>query len=194
MNLQTRNWLLLISAGSLLVVSVLIGGVLSVVGFQAANLSSGGADGGTPAGSPSLPVASPSVAPEAPESSSPGRPSEDASPPEQREQRARVERNKKPSVYAKESKSTRITLVASPRRAGSFERIDLEGRYPGGSGATVQVQRRESRWTDFPVSTAVRDGTFSTFVQSGHRGINRFRVVDRSTGRRSNPVSVMIVR
>jgi hypothetical protein len=192
-NLQTRNWLLLIAAASLLVVSVLIGGVLTVVDFQAANLSGGGADGERPGESPSRPVASPSVFPEAPKARRSGR-SEVASPPEPREQRAPAARKVKPSATAATSNSTRIILVARPRRAGSFERIDLEGRYPGGDGATVQVQRQESRWTDFPVSTAVRDGTFATFVQSGHRGINRFRVVDSSTGRRSNTVSVMITR
>ncbi len=194
MNLQTRNWLLLIAAGSLLVVSVLIGGVLSVVGFQAANLANDGADGERPGESPSLPVASPSAVREAPEAPRSGRLAEAASPPEPREQRARAERKVKPGGTAATSKGTRLTLTASPRRAGSFERIDLEGRYPGGNGATVQVQRQEGRWTDFPVSTAVRDGTFSTFVQSGHRGVNRFRVVDSSTGRRSNTVSVLVAR
>ena len=56
MNLQTRNWLLLIAAGSLLVVSVLIGGVLSVVGFQAANLANDGADGERPASLRAFPL------------------------------------------------------------------------------------------------------------------------------------------
>lgn len=87
----------------------------------------------------------------------------------------------------------RLTLSAHPHRVASFGRIYLTGRYRGGNGTTLQVQRFEGGgWSDFPVDTAVSGGSFSTYVQSGYPGRNRFRVVDPATGRASDPVSVVV--
>jgi hypothetical protein len=54
------------------------------------------------------------------------------------------------------------------------------------------VQRFENGWVDFPVSTSVSGGLFDTYVFSGREGLNRFRVIDPDSGRRSNPVRVTI--
>ncbi len=59
-----------------------------------------------------------------------------------------------------------------------MEQIDLTGVYPGGEGAILQVQRFENgTWTDFPASpVSVSDQTFSTYVQTGQPGVQRFRM------------------
>ncbi len=86
-----------------------------------------------------------------------------------------------------------ITLRASASSAGSFDEVTLSGRYPGGNGTTLQVQRLEGgSWASFPTSATVRGGTFSTFVASGTPGPNRFRVVDPGTGRVSNVVTFTV--
>lgn len=87
-----------------------------------------------------------------------------------------------------------ITLQAAEPSVGSMERIDLSGVYPGGEGAVLQVQRMgpDRRWEDFPVTAAVSGGTFSTYVQTGRSGVQRFRVRDSDTGRVSNVVPVTV--
>ncbi|MGZ4444604.1 MAG: hypothetical protein ACXVXC_15685 [Nocardioidaceae bacterium] len=72
-------------------------------------------------------------------------------------------------------------------------RVNLWGRYPGHGGAYLVVQRLEAgHWHRFPVSTTVRAGRFHTWVASGRRGPNRFRVLDPRSGRRSAPVTVRV--
>jgi len=73
-------------------------------------------------------------------------------------------------------------------------RIDLSGVYPQGEGAVLQVQRMtpDHHWEDFPVTAAVSGGTFSTYVQTGRPGAQRFRVRDSDTGRVSNVVKVTV--
>jgi hypothetical protein len=86
-----------------------------------------------------------------------------------------------------------IVLHAGAGSVGSYEQVTLSGRYPGGDGTTLQVQRREGgSWADFPTSASVEDGTFSTYVASGQSGPNAFRVVDPATGRVSNVVVVTV--
>jgi hypothetical protein len=72
--------------------------------------------------------------------------------------------------------------------------IDLTGTYPGGEGAILQVQRFENgSWQDFPASpVSVSDQTFSTYVQTGVPGLQRFRVVDTRTNKPSNEVRVTV--
>ncbi|MGH8964210.1 MAG: hypothetical protein ACRDXB_02610 [Actinomycetes bacterium] len=80
----------------------------------------------------------------------------------------------------------------SPQRAATFQRINLTGSYRGGNGTTLQVQRHEGRWVDFPTSATVSGGRFATYVETGHTGKNRFRVIDESSGRASKPVTVTV--
>ena len=72
------------------------------------------------------------------------------------------------------------------------ERINLSGRYRSGNGHTLQVQRFENGWSDFPVTATVNGGQYATWVITSQTGKNRFRVVDTSTGRASRPVTVRI--
>src|SRR5215212_619805 len=74
-----------------------------------------------------------------------------------------------------------ISLSAAVTEVGPMEEIYLTGVYPGGEGAVVQVQRFESgKWEDFPVDASVSGSTFSTYVQTGRLGVNKFRVRDSS--------------
>ena len=57
-----------------------------------------------------------------------------------------------------------MTLQVMPVRASAGERVDLSGVYPRGEGATLQVQRFEGGWTDFPVTASVSGGTFRTYI------------------------------
>lgn len=88
---------------------------------------------------------------------------------------------------------TEIVLQAGQTAVGSFERIDLTGVYPGGEGATLQVQRFENgQWADFAATVPVSGETFDTYIQSAQTGVNRFRVVDNTTGEASNEVRVRV--
>ncbi len=86
-----------------------------------------------------------------------------------------------------------ISLSASQTEVSAMEPIDLTGTYPGGEGAILQVQKFENGgWNDFPVTVSVAGETFSTFIQTGQLGKNRFRVVDSDTGKKSNEIRVKI--
>jgi hypothetical protein len=93
---------------------------------------------------------------------------------------------------APKPKTHKISLQAFPNQVGPNQRINFTGVYQGGEGARLQVQRFEGGWKDFPVSTSVSGGLFNTFITSGRQGMNRFRMVDKSSGRASNPVRVTI--
>jgi hypothetical protein len=87
-----------------------------------------------------------------------------------------------------------ITLQAGGTSVAPMERIDLSGVYTGGEGAVLQVQRMGTgkRWEDFPVTVAVSGETYSTYVQTGRSGVQRFRVRDSDSGLVSNVVSVTV--
>jgi hypothetical protein len=86
-----------------------------------------------------------------------------------------------------------ISLSAAATEVGPMEEIYLTGVYPGGEGAVVQVQRFESgKWEDFPVDASVSGETFSTYVETGQRGVNKFRVRDTSGPAVSNEVKVKV--
>lgn len=169
---------LLMALGALIASALVVGGVISVVALGAARVAGVGEASGVSA-EPSLYLpspASPSSTPDTPEESD--RPTESADP----------SRSAKPDRNARRA----ITLSASPTRGAVSERIYLRGTYRGAGGTTLQVQRFQGGWGDFPVSATVRGGTFETYVQSGQEGPNRFRVVDASTGRASAPVTVTL--
>ena len=170
-----------ITAGFVALVAVGLGvglllGVFTLVVTRVAGL--GGDDGASASGGgPSLYLPTP-----APSSSS-------ASPAGQATAPAATPPASSPTAKPKD-----ITLQAGESSVGSMQRIDLSGAYPGGEGAVLQVQRMgpDHRWEDFPVTAAVSGGTFSTYVQTGRSGVQRFRVRDSDTGRVSNVVRVTI--
>jgi hypothetical protein len=92
-----------------------------------------------------------------------------------------------------ESKESAISLSAGQTEVGPMEPIDLTGVYPGGEGAILQVQQFEGgKWTDFPVTSSVSNETFTTYIQTGAIGLNRFRMIDTDNGKTSNEVRVRI--
>ena len=108
-------------------------------------------------------------------------------------QRAKMHLDKSKQKHDRTGKPARPSLDASPRHVRRMGRIRLVGRYPGHGGARLVVQRFErGHWARFPVSATVRDGRFRTWVASGHRGVNRFRVVDVRSRRASAAVTVRV--
>ncbi|MBC9732692.1 hypothetical protein [Nocardioides marmotae] len=92
-----------------------------------------------------------------------------------------------------EAAEDEISLSAGQASVTPMQQIDLTGVYTGGEGAILQVQRfADGTWVDFPVTASVSNEMFSTYIQTGQLGENKFRVVDTSTGLESNEVTVTI--
>lgn len=185
---------LLIGVGAMLGVALVVGGVISLVALGAVSLTGFGDERVTVQEEPSLYIPSYSPTPE--DEDDPGLTLEDlnggsddaeSEQPDETQQPAKNDKKKK----RKKPRSV-ISLSASPLEVSAMERIYLTGTFPGGEGASLQVQRMEDGWTDFPVSTSVSGGTFSTYVMTGRNGENRFRVVDPASGKKSNPVKVQV--
>lgn len=97
------------------------------------------------------------------------------------------------SPSASESPEDEITLSAASTEVGPMANIDLTGVYPGGEGAILQVERLAGDdWVEFPVTTSVSNRTFSTYVQTGQLGKNKFRVRDSDNGEVSNVVTITV--
>ena len=172
---------LLVGAGVLVAVALVIGGVVGLVAVGAARLSGINDARPTATQAPSLyiPGGEPTTTPDPfpdPQGST-GTASESPT----------VVPSKVPKKKAKT-----ITLQAFPQQVSANERITLTGVYQGVEGARLQVQRFEAGWVDFPVSTSVSGGLFDTYIFSGRVGTNRFRVIDKDSGRTSNGVRVTI--
>lgn len=180
------NWgkQLLMSLGVLVAISLVIGGIVSLMALGAADVA--GVAGDDAQGSASPPEQSLYIPPTPTASEEPAEPES----PAETETAAPEEPSESKKVTPKPRRQ--IILQVSPKRASIFERINLTGSYRGGNGATLQVQRDEGRWVDFPTSATVQGGTFATYVETGRAGKNRFRVIDESTGRASKPVSVTV--
>ncbi|WP_459980525.1 hypothetical protein [Nocardioides sp. AN3] len=102
-----------------------------------------------------------------------------------------------PSATSRATKSApakQITLQSSETSVSPMQRIDLTGVYPGGEGAVLHVQRKGAggSWQDFPVTTSVSGQTFSTYIQTGQSGTQKFRMRDSDSGTVSNAVSVTV--
>lgn len=163
---------------ALVVVAVALGLLLGL-GVFALGKVTGVTGGGSSAGGPSLYLPEPTqTTSSAPASESTQPPASDGGP-------TGVGESGKPAPE--------IELRAGQTRVGAMQQIDLSGNYPGGDGAILQVQRLEAgTWSEFPVTASVSGGSFSTYVQTGRAGPNKFRVVDTDTGKKSNPVTVII--
>lgn len=164
-------------AGAALVVGLVIGLVLAGAANVGGLGSSGSADasGDATLFIPPL-VPTTSSAPSAPTSSSDS-----------------PESGKTHKKKHKKKKEPALTLSAFPQKVAPSERINLTGAYRDGEGVVLQVQRLENgSWHDFPVKATVRGGIFTTWVQTGRAGENRFRVYDPAADRASAPVTVTV--
>lgn len=185
---------LLIGLGAMLGVALVVGGVISLVALGAVSLTGFGDERVTVEEEPSLYIPSYSPTPE--DEDDPGLTLEDLNGGSDDAESEQPEETQEPAKNDKKKKRKKprsvISLSASPLEVSAMERIYLTGTFPGGEGASLQVQRMEDGWTDFPVSTSVSGGTFSTYVMTGRNGENRFRVVDPASGKKSNPVKVQV--
>jgi hypothetical protein len=175
---------LLMGLGALAVISLVIGGIVSVVVLGAAKISGISSSASSPTARASLyipPLAS--ITGEA----TPAGPNVRKSPSTSSSPSATAT-TKKPKP---KPKSKAITLQAFPNDVASGKRIHFSGVYAL-EGARLQVQRLEGRWVDFPATTSVQGGIFQTFIYSGHAGLNRFRVYDAAMDKASNVVRVTI--
>jgi hypothetical protein len=188
---------LLAGLGALVGVAILVGGVISLVALGALNVTGIGESSSSPEAERSLYIPERSERsgdPEDPDltladlnGGKDPRASQSSSP--------QAEESASPKKDAKKRKPRRagISLSASPMKVAPMEQIYLSGTYPDGEGATLQVQRLEAgTWNNFPTSASVSGGTFSTYVMTGQKGDNKFRVVDTESGTKSNEVTVTV--
>lgn len=178
---QEPSWQrqLVIGLSALLAIGVLIGGIVAVIAVKAADYAGIGDDRGNSSPAPILPTTG-----DATKTATPTIPTEPTTPKTPRT----------PRTPTRSKPHHAITLTASPTRVGSLERINLSGRYPGHDGATLQVQRSlgAGPWADFPVDTSVSTDTYATYIQTSMLGVNRFRMLDKTTGKTSNVATVKI--
>lgn len=98
-----------------------------------------------------------------------------------------------PAEPSSAATASTISLSAGQQSVSAMQQIDLTGTYPSGEGAILQVQRRENgKWSDFPVTMSVSNGTFATYVLTSRVGENRFRVIDTDKDLFSNKVVVTV--
>ena len=186
---------LLVGVGAMLGVAVLVGGVVGLVALGMVSVTGIGGESTTVEEEPSLYI--PDVTPGPDVRDDPGLTLEDLNGGVDPTKSDKPEKSRSPEKADKKKNKKRkprpvISLSASPLQVAAMERIYLTGTYPGGEGASLQVQRKEGGWSDFPVSASVSGGTFSTYVMTGRTGVNKFRVVDTGSGRKSNPVTVRV--
>lgn len=186
---------LLVGVGALFGVAVLVGGVIALVALGAVNLSGIGDADTTAQAEPSLYIPERTAGRD--EDDGPGLTLADLNGGVDPTESESAEPSPSPTPSPEKQKPKRpqsvISLSASPVEVSPMERIYLSGAYPRGEGASLQVQRLEGgSWRDFPASASVSGGTFSSYVMTGQSGLNKFRVVDSATGKKSNPVAVRV--
>lgn len=167
---------LAIGLSALVAIGVLIGGILAVIAVQAANYVGIGNSSSNSNSGPDLVFPTTGEPTTKAPTTSPTLPTSPA-----------TTRSKQPAEH-------KITLSASPRSAGSFQRVNLAGSYPGHDSGTLQVQQSvgSGPWSDFPVTATVSGGRFATYIQTARVGTNHFRMMDKATGRTSNTATVTI--
>jgi hypothetical protein len=171
---------LLVGLGVLVIVALLIGGVVGVIAIKAADVA--GIDGSTSTKKDdervTFPTFTPTSSDETSSSSTPSGPT-----------------GSTPPTTSAQPPQSGIKLTASPSQAGTYQRVNLTGTYAGAApGTSLQVQRRQgTTWTNFSTVTAsVNAGQFSTWIETGQPGPNRFRMFDAGAGKASNIVVVQI--
>lgn len=169
----------LVAVGILVAIGVVVGGIATVISITAAKMTGITDNEPTQAASTRSPTQAP--------------PSEE---PTDTGSTAPTETTESTPAQTTERPGNRpaIRLTASPTVTGTYERIDLNGTYSAPDDTYLQVQRDEGgQWVDFPTNARVSSGgTFSTYVETGRNGPNRFRVVDPVTSETSNVVTITI--
>lgn len=187
---------LLTGVGALFGVALLVGGVISLVALGAVSVSGIGEETRTVQEDPSLYIPDRTPGGSEDGDDDPGLTLEDLNggvDPTKTDEPGATKAPDKAKEKKRRPPRSVISLSVSPLDVAAMERIYLTGTYPGGEGASLQVQRFENGgWTDFPTSASVSGGTFTTYVMTGQAGVNKFRVVDAGRGKASNPVTVRV--
>jgi hypothetical protein len=93
------------------------------------------------------------------------------------------------------SETPSIHLEVGAESVAAHQIVRLTGRYQHPNGRQdLHVQlRRHGGWITFPLpAVTTGSGRFQSFVELAHRGANRLRVIDRSTGQTSNVATVNV--
>jgi hypothetical protein len=93
------------------------------------------------------------------------------------------------------SQPSSIQLEVGDTSVAANEIVRLTGRYQHPNGRQdLHVQlRRHGQWITFPLpAVPTGSGRFQSFVELAHRGANRIRVIDQSTGQTSNVATVNV--
>ena len=170
---------LLVSLAVLLGVAALIAGVLTAAGIKAADIA--GISAPRPSSPESLVIPIPTTTASSPGASQPSPPNPSQSPTTS-------------TTRTRSAANKLITLRVSPRQVSAGERINLTGNYSAPDGTTLQVQRQESpgAWSDFPVTASVSGRSYATYILTSRTGTNKLRMLDASTGKTSNVVTVQV--
>lgn len=178
---------LLVGLGALAAISLLIGGVVSLIALGAAQVT--GLSSDTQSAKPSLymPPLHHGSRNQNPKPAGPNVPQSSSAAPSSTPTTTEAQ-----STKSDQPKNKGFTLQAFPKSVKSYQRINLSGVYPR-EGASLQVQRLQSgSWVNFPTQATVRGGVYQTYIITGHTGTNRLRMLDTATGKASNPVQVTI--
>lgn len=101
--------------------------------------------------------------------------------------------SKSPSPTESESEDeAAITLSQGAFKVTAGDKLYLSGIYPTGEGAVLDIEQRrgDGSWEKFPVDVNVSGGTFSVYVSTSATGDVEWRLVDKSSGLKSNVVKV----
>jgi hypothetical protein len=87
-----------------------------------------------------------------------------------------------------------IQVENSAGSAKPFQIVRIRGRYYGGAGTFLRVQRWEGGiWLDFPIPTKTDEsGRFTAHVEVGQRGRYTLRVLDPDSGVASEPFELVV--
>lgn len=100
----------------------------------------------------------------------------------------------KPSPATSKKPERKITLQSSTPDVSPMQTFTISGVYPDGEGSLMRLQRKvDGAWQDFGIpDVAVTDGQFSTTVQTGRSGVQKFRMKDMDHNVLSNVVDVTV--
>ena len=92
------------------------------------------------------------------------------------------------------AKQETIQLEDPAAAAKPFQTVQIQGRYRGGAGTSLRVQREEGgQWLTFPLPTKTdQSGQFTAYVELGKPGLYQVRVVDPDSNTTSKP-SVLVI-
>lgn len=207
--MRDDNWKrqLVLGVSMLVVIGLLVGGIVAFVSLKAADVAGITDDDPDSTAATSAPASTPSAPPasttptEPTSSTTPTTPTTTSTTPAPTVTTTTVtETTSAPTTSSSTTRSEPstptdtdggFTMSASRSSAGSYQRVQLTGRFTGSGSLTLQRRVDGGAWEDFPAEVARSGPRFTTYIESGRSGLNEFRVVARA-GLASPVVSVRI--